>query len=101
MDTVACSDGDTGLATEFPTFGDVPSFPFIGGAFDIELDSLNCGACWNITNPATGLSIQMTAIDSSGVGFNLAQAAFESLTNGDTSVGVIEVVATKLSDTPC
>jgi len=101
MDTVACSDGDNGLATEFPTFGDVPSFPFIGGAFDIVWNSTNCGSCWNITNPATGLSIQMTAIDTSGVGFNLAQEAFGNLTNGDTNLGVIDVVATKLSATPC
>ena len=43
----------------------------------------------------------MTAVDTSGVGFNLAQLAFGNLTNGDTSVGVVDVVATKLSATPC
>jgi len=101
MDTVACSNGDNGLENEFPTFGDVPSFPFIGGAFDIVSDSPNCGSCWNITNPQTGLSIQMTAIDTSDVGFNLAEQAFANLTNGDTSEREIEVVATKLSATPC
>ena len=101
MATVACSNGVNGLETEFPTFGDVPSFPFIGGAFDIVWNSTNCGSCWNITNPATGLSIQMTAINVAGVGFNIAQSAFANLTNGDTNVDVIEVVANKLSGTPC
>jgi hypothetical protein len=101
MDGVACSNGPNGLETTFPTFGDVPSFPFVGGAFDIVWGSPNCGSCWNITNPATGLSIQMTAIDTSGVGFNLALEAFANLTNGDISAGVINVVANKVSTTPC
>jgi len=101
MDGVACSNGDNGLETQFPTFGDLPSFPFIGGAYDIVWDSPHCGSCWNITNPTTGLSIQMTAIDTSGVGFNLSEEAFANLTNGDTSESVIDVVATKLSTTPC
>jgi hypothetical protein len=101
MDTVACSNGDNGLVTKFPTFGDLPSFLFIGGAFDIVWNSTNCGSCWNISNPETGLSIQLTAIDTSGVGFNLAEQAFANLTNGDTAVGKIDVVATKLSTTPC
>jgi len=101
MDTVACSNGVNGLEMEFPTFGDVPSFPFIGGAYDIVWNSPNCGSCWNITNPATGLSINMTAINVAGVGFNIAQSAFANLTNGDTDVDEIEVVANKLSATPC
>ena len=101
MDGVACSNGANGLETTFPTFGDVPSFPFIGGAYDIVWNSPNCGSCWNITNPETGLSIRMTAIDTSGVGFNLALEAFANLTNGDTSVGVINVIANKVSTTPC
>ena len=101
MAIVACSNGDNGLQTKFPTFGDVPSFPFIGGAFDIVWNSPNCGSCWNITNPATGVSIQMTAINVAGVGFNLAPSVFANLTNGDTTVNEIEVVANKLSGTPC
>ena len=52
------------------------------------------------TNQVTGLSFQMTAVDTSGVGFNLAQAAFGNSTNGDTSVGVVDVVATKLLPVP-
>lgn len=82
-------------------FGDIPSFPFIGGAFDIVPPSPNCGSCWNITNPATGMSIQMTAINLAPIGFTLAGRAYMVLTNGDTSVPAINVVAHKLSTTPC
>ena len=101
MNSVACSNGENGLETKFPTFASIPSFPFIGGAYDIVWNSPNCGSCWNITNPQTGLSTLMTAIDTSGVGFNLAEEAFAKLTDSDTSVRTIEVVASKLSTTPC
>jgi len=101
MDTLVCSNGDNGLDTKFPTFSDVPSFPFIGGAYDVVWDSPNCGSCWSITNPATGLSIQMTAIDISGFGFTLSEQAFAYLTYNNLDMGVIDVVANKLSTTPC
>ncbi len=39
-----------GLAARFLTFGDVPSFPFIGGALDVVWNSPNCGLCWKLTN---------------------------------------------------
>ena len=102
MDTVACSNGQNGLGTKYKTFGSVPSYPFIGGAYDISgPSSPNCGSCWVITNPATGLSIQMTSIDSSGVGFDLTAQAFADLTNGNFAVQEINVVANKLSASPC
>lgn len=31
MTVVACSDGPNGLADEYPTQGDLPTFPNIGG----------------------------------------------------------------------
>ncbi|KAH9975957.1 hypothetical protein BGW80DRAFT_1295522, partial [Lactifluus volemus] len=43
MNNVACSNGVNGLASRFPTFGSLPSFPFIGGAFDVAFNSTNCG----------------------------------------------------------
>jgi hypothetical protein len=65
IDTVACSNRENGLGTKYKTFGSVPSYPFIGGVYyDISgPSSPNCGSCSIITNPATGLSIQMTSID--------------------------------------
>ena len=103
MDTVACSNGENGLGTKYKTFGSIPSYPFIGGVYyDIPgSSSPNCGSCWIITNPATGLSIQMTSIDSSDVGFDLTTQAFSDLTNGDLTVQEIDVVAKKLSASPC
>lgn len=101
MNGVACSNGANGLAARFPTFGDVPSFPFIGGAFDVVWNSPNCGACWNLTNMATGVSISLTAVDSAGSGFNIAQEAFEKLNNGQIGSGVLDVVANKISPSVC
>lgn len=101
MNGVACSNGPNGLAARFPTFGDVPSFPFIGGAFDVVWNSPNCGACWNLTNVATGVSISLTAVDSAGAGFNIAQEAFEKLNNGQIGSGVLDVVANKISPSVC
>lgn len=45
LNNVACPNGENGLAAKFPTFGAIPSFPFIGGAFDIVFNSPNCGSC--------------------------------------------------------
>jgi hypothetical protein len=101
MNGVACSNGPNGLASRFPTFGSVPSFPFIGGAFDVQWNSPNCGACWNITNPTLGTSVHIVAIDTSGVGFNLARQVFSELNDGNVDAGVIEVTATKIAPSVC
>jgi Cerato-platanin len=87
LNSVACSDGPNGLAAQFPTFGNISSLPFIGGAFDVVWNSPNCGSCWNLTNMATGVSINITAIDSAGSGFNIAQEAFERLTRNGGQIG--------------
>jgi hypothetical protein len=101
MDTVACSNLEG-----FKTFGDIPHFPAIGGAFDIVWYSPNCGSCWNITHARTGTSIQMTAIDGSGVGLGLGTVPFNFLTSGDDTPGdktlhAVDVIANKLYNTPC
>ena len=101
LNSVACSNGPNGLASRFPTFGDIPNFPFVGGAFDVECNSPNCGGCWNITNPTTGVSIQITAIDTATGGFSIAQEAFEQLNGGQTGEGVVDVVANKVAPSVC
>jgi cerato-platanin len=101
MNNVACSNGANGLAARFPTFGNVPSFPFIGGAFDVVWNSPNCGSCWKLTNPSTGASINITAIDTAGTGFNIAQEAFVQLNGGQVGQGFVDVVATKVSTSVC
>ena len=101
LNSVACSNGANGLVARFPTFGDVPTFPFIGGAFDVVWNSPNCGGCWSLTNPATSVSINFTAVDAAGVGFNIAQEAFVRLNGGEIGQGVIDVVASKVSPSVC
>src|ERR1700755_3346478 len=75
LNGVACSNGPNGLAAQFPTFGNIPTFPFIGGAPNVTFGSPNCGGCWRLTSTTTGASLVMTAIDGSGSGFNIAQEA--------------------------
>ncbi|KAF8273024.1 Cerato-platanin, partial [Lactarius quietus] len=101
LNGVACSNGPNGLASRFPTFGDIPSFPFIGGAFDVAWNSPNCGACWALTNPATGVTINITAVDTAGAGFNIAKEAFDKLAGGQSGLGAVDVVANKVSPSVC
>ena len=101
MNSVACSNGANGLTARFPTFGDVPSFPFIGGVFDIMWNSLNCGSCWKLTNAATGASINIIAIDGAGSGFSIAQEVFVQLNGGQVGQGFVDVLATKVSPSVC
>lgn len=101
MNNVACSNGANGLVARFPTFGDVPTFPAIGGAFDVVWNSPNCGSCWTLTNPATGVSINMVAVDTAGAGFNIAQEAFVQLNGGQVGQGVLDVVASKVAPSVC
>jgi hypothetical protein len=100
LNSVACSDGQFGLAKRFPTFGVIPSFPFIGGAFDIVWNSSSCGSCWNITNRAAGKWINITAIDGAKVGFNIGEQAFKIL-GGNTGKGVLDVFAYKIPSYFC
>jgi hypothetical protein len=100
LNNVACSNGDNGLAAKFPTFADLPTFPFIGGAFDVAWNSPNCGGCWEITNPANGASIFITAVDQAGAGFNIAEEAYKAL-NGGQLGGGLDVVAQKVSPSIC
>lgn len=101
MDRVACSDGRHGLATRFATFRDIPTFPYIGGAFDIVWNSPNCGSCWQLTNTANNVSITITTIDAAGHGFNIAESAFEYLNGGEVGGGVLQVEAHRVSIQVC
>jgi hypothetical protein len=96
---VACSNGANGLASKYPTFNKIPNYPYVGGAFDVAWNSPNCGGCWSITNPANGVTIYMTAVDSAGHGFNLGTAAFNALNGGQKNT--INVVATKVPRSWC
>ncbi|KAL5536653.1 hypothetical protein ACEPAF_476 [Sanghuangporus sanghuang] len=103
MNIVVCSDGANGLASRFPTFGSVPTFPNIGGASAIPgWNSPQCGTCWQLTYSGTGNSIFVTAIDHADDGFNLSQEALDTLTNGRAvEFGVVDVTATRVDSSAC
>jgi hypothetical protein len=80
--TTSCSDGGNGLVTKgYRHAKDLPSFPNIGGAFSIpSWNSPNCGKCYGIT--FEGVTIYVTAMDTSVKGFNLSKKAMNTLTKG-------------------
>ena len=96
---VACSN----LTPKFPTLGSFPTFPNIGGAHAVSgFGSPECGSCWNITDPKTGVSIIATAIDTAGVGFDLSLAALNTLTKGNAvGPGSAQVTAYKVDASKC
>jgi hypothetical protein len=101
MNTVACSDGPQGLSSKYPTFGSLPSFPYIGGAQAIAgWGSTQCGSCWSLTY--NGTQIYVTAIDHADDGFNLSEEALNALTDGQAEfLGVVQVSATQVDKSFC
>jgi hypothetical protein len=102
LDTVACSDGANGLLTkDFTTFGSLPSFPNIGAAQAVGgWNSPACGSCWQIS--FGGKSINVTAVDHAGDGFNLSLEAMNTLTNGQAEqIGIIDAQATQVDKSYC
>jgi Cerato-platanin len=87
VNNVACSE----LVTRYPTFGDVPLFPTIGGAINTTYNSPNCGAVWRIINPASGVTIYFLGIDDSS-SLDLSLESFVKI-GGSTATGSVEVEA--------
>ncbi len=99
---VACSDGANGLLTKgFSTFGSLPHFPNIGGAAAIAgWNSSSCGTCWQLTYK--GKSINVLAIDHTDDGFNIAEAALNTLTNNQAEqLGRIDATVKQVSASSC
>ncbi|TGO87951.1 hypothetical protein BPOR_0193g00020 [Botrytis porri] len=84
LSAVSCSYGPNGLETRFPQYkvqGDLPTFARISGASTIAgWNSPNCGTCYTLTYQ--GVSINILAIDAAATGFNIAESALNTLTNG-------------------
>ncbi|KAF8577415.1 hypothetical protein K439DRAFT_1639737 [Ramaria rubella] len=101
LNTVSCSDGPNGLVGRFPTFGQLPSFPNIGGSQAVAgFGSPNCGSCWALT--FEGVTINVTAIDHAAAGFNIAEAALNTLTKGQAAfLGRINASVTQLPASSC
>jgi len=93
--TIACSDGANGLqAKGYSTLAGL--YPNVAATSFISWNSDKCGSCWRLTNPQTGNSVSITAIDACGpVGgydthFDLAQPAFAAL--GGTGIAAGHLV---------
>ena len=87
---IACSD----LSKQYPHFKDFPRFLFIGGASFIKTGSDLCGTCWNLTNPRTGKTISITAIDSANQfdRFDITQESFNILNDEKPGQWLLAIV---------
>ena len=105
LNNVACSNGPNGLITKgFTTFNSLPTFPNIGSGFTIHnWGSAECGSCWELTNPTTGATIFVTAIDTISSGFGLSDAAVGTLIGGTvpSSFSEVNVEATEVAPHFC
>ena len=105
LSNVACSDGVNGLVTRgFTTFDSLPTFPNIGGVFAVEhWNSTECGSCWALTWEGTGVTIHATAIDTVYSGFDISDAAVNTLTGGNAgpSFSEVDVDATQVDPSYC
>jgi hypothetical protein len=54
-----------------------------------------------VTNPVTGTTINITAVDTAGAGFNLATVAFDKLAGDQSGLGAVDVLAMKVSPSYC
>ena len=102
MNEVACSNGANGLVTKgYPTFGSLPSFPYIGGAYAVHnWNSTECGSCWRLTYPATGVTLYYTAIDTVNSGFDVSDQTMSALTKGGKD-SEIEVESKQVAERHC
>ena len=104
LNDVACSNGDNGLVTKgFPTFGSLPSFPFMGGVSAVKgWNSPECGSCWELTYSGTGNTIYVTAVDTISDGFDISLTAMNVLTNGQAQqLDSINVQAQEVATSNC
>ncbi|KAI9570722.1 Cerato-platanin [Boletus coccyginus] len=108
LNSVACSTGEHGLITSgFNTFGNLPNFPFIGGApFIGGWNSINCGSCWEVTYiNAEGVigNIPFTAINTARQGtLTLSLEALNALTqNQGLVLDGVSVTVAAVSASPC
>ncbi|KAL0947649.1 hypothetical protein HGRIS_013736 [Hohenbuehelia grisea] len=107
LDTVACSNGPNGLKTRgFNKFGDLPNFPFIGGAAEVAgWNSPRCGSCYALTftdGQGVKKSINILAVDHAANGLNIGLQAMNTLTNGHgVEYGVVDVSYKPVSPHVC
>jgi Cerato-platanin len=90
LNGVACSNGTNDLAARFPTFGDIPGFPYVCGMKGTVFNSPSFGGCYKLTNVVTNVSINVIVIDTAWYGIALGRRALTALSGGQI-VGVLDV----------
>jgi hypothetical protein len=107
LNGVACSYP---LYKKYGTFGKVPKFPRIGGAFVVNgFKSPNCGTCWNVTYPPLEVSVNggrrtipVFLVDSTKDGVVLSREAMDELTDGEAfEFGHVEADLVQVSGKFC
>ncbi|KAJ6150600.1 Cerato-platanin [Penicillium samsonianum] len=106
LNTVSCSDGTNGLATQgYTDFASLPSFPNIGGAITISgWNSPNCGKCYALhySNGKIDKTINVIAIDTAPGGFNIGLQAMNTLTNGQAvQLGRVDATYVEVDGSAC
>lgn len=107
LSTVTCSTGQYGLLTlGYNTFGDLPHFPFIGGAPQIDSwDSPYCGTCWELTytdSLGISFSLSLAAINAAQGGFDISLEGLNGLTSGNAlTLDGVSITAVQVSATDC
>ncbi|KAH9950653.1 Cerato-platanin [Amylocystis lapponica] len=102
LNEVACSDGPNGLESKgFTTFGSLPDFPKIGGAYVVTgWDSASCGTCWELSYD--GNTVTVLAMDVASDGFNLSLEAMNLLTDNQAKfLGRVTATATQVDASQC
>jgi len=85
----------------YNTFGDLPDFPFIGGAAVVTgWNSTECGTCWQLAYK--GNTVTVLAVDYTAAGFNIAEEALNDLTNGQAvQLGRVTATAKQVPASHC
>jgi len=94
-DTVSCSGI---FDSSYPTFGSLPDFPYIGGAYVVNgYDSAGCGTCWELSY--NGNTVTILVIDHADDGFNISEEAMQVL--GAVQAGRVTATATQVDASAC
>ncbi|KAF2084458.1 epl1 protein [Saccharata proteae CBS 121410] len=103
LTAVSCSDGANGLMTKYgwSVQGDVSGFPNIGGVDTVAgWGSANCGKCYSLSY--NGNTIYVLAVDHAASGFNIAEKAMNTLTNGQAeALGRIDATTAEVAISNC
>ncbi|KAG1806249.1 Cerato-platanin [Suillus fuscotomentosus] len=102
LDEVACSDGPNGLISKgYTTLGQLPTFPNVGGVYTVTgWDSVYCGTCYEVTYGSETIAI--LAVDVASLGFNIAEAAMNTLTDNEAAfLGRVSVTSVQVNASVC